>query len=260
MPFTLAHPAAVLPLARSPLVPSALVCGSVAPDVPYYVSLQWLGGDYNLTLTHAATSLLWLDPLIALVLLAAFHLLVKRPLAALLTPAAAARVWPAVEAFTWRGAGLLARIVLSAVVGAATHLAWDGLGEVFGSSWSSRLDLAGSLVGGAVLLGWLVRWWRRAAVRPVPPGALLPPPARFAVRSVVLAAGVLSGAVSTAARLPEVQDSLREQALWSAATVVQHASRIFVVHAGTAVAVAVTVYAAGWHLARWSPGRSRAVR
>jgi len=37
MPFTLAHPAAVLPLFRGPLVPAALVVGAVAPDLPYFL-------------------------------------------------------------------------------------------------------------------------------------------------------------------------------------------------------------------------------
>ena len=37
MPFTLAHPAAILPITRGRLIPSALVMGSMAPDVPYYV-------------------------------------------------------------------------------------------------------------------------------------------------------------------------------------------------------------------------------
>ncbi|HEY3557859.1 MAG TPA: DUF4184 family protein, partial [Kribbella sp.] len=35
MPFTPAHPAAVLPLIRRPLVASALVAGAVAPDLLY---------------------------------------------------------------------------------------------------------------------------------------------------------------------------------------------------------------------------------
>ena len=34
MPFTGSHPAAVLPLLRTPLPASALVAGSIAPDVP----------------------------------------------------------------------------------------------------------------------------------------------------------------------------------------------------------------------------------
>lgn len=35
MPFTGSHPAAVLPFLRTPLPASALVVGSIAPDVPF---------------------------------------------------------------------------------------------------------------------------------------------------------------------------------------------------------------------------------
>ncbi|MEI5672079.1 MULTISPECIES: DUF4184 family protein [unclassified Nocardioides] len=49
MPFTLVHPAAVLPLVRTPLVPSALVLGSVAPDLPYFVSSRCGGSAATTT-------------------------------------------------------------------------------------------------------------------------------------------------------------------------------------------------------------------
>ena len=39
MPFTLAHPAAVLPFARTKLVFSALIAGALAPDVGYFLTL-----------------------------------------------------------------------------------------------------------------------------------------------------------------------------------------------------------------------------
>ena len=77
MPFTLAHPAAVLPLVRRPLVASALVAGAVAPDLLYVgpiyrVATQQINGNFTLTLTHRITSALWLDPLLALALLLGF--------------------------------------------------------------------------------------------------------------------------------------------------------------------------------------------
>lgn len=257
MPFTLAHPAAVLPLLRTPLVPSALVAGAVAPDVPYYVSLRWLGGDYNLTLTHAASSLLWLDPLLALVLLACFHGLLKWPLTALLPRSAAERAWPAATGFAWRSAPAVAWTLLSVVVGAATHLAWDGLGTFVGSSWSGRVDLAGTALGGAALAGWGVRWWRTAPRRPIPPGTLLPRwPARCVLVGLV-ATAALAGAVAVARELPEVQRSLRELGEWSAAAGLEHGARIFVVHAATALGVATGLYALGWQLARRLPHRRR---
>ncbi|MEV0803512.1 DUF4184 family protein [Kribbella sp. NPDC050281] len=54
MPFTLAHPAAVLPLVRRPLVASALVAGAVAPDLLYLdpiyrFATQGINGNFTLT-------------------------------------------------------------------------------------------------------------------------------------------------------------------------------------------------------------------
>ena len=40
MPFTLAHPAAVLPFLREPFVPIALVAGAMAPDLPYFAMVS----------------------------------------------------------------------------------------------------------------------------------------------------------------------------------------------------------------------------
>ncbi len=93
MPFTLAHPAAILPLVRRPFVASALVAGAVAPDLLYVgpiyrIATQQINGNFTLTLTHEFTSALWLDPLLALLLLAVFNLVLKRPLIALAPPSA----------------------------------------------------------------------------------------------------------------------------------------------------------------------------
>ncbi|HET6737509.1 MAG TPA: DUF4184 family protein, partial [Kribbella sp.] len=53
---------------------------------------QYVSGNFTLTLTHKFTSALWLDPLLALLLLVVFHLVLKRPLVALAPPALAARL------------------------------------------------------------------------------------------------------------------------------------------------------------------------
>lgn len=256
MPFTLAHPAAILPLARTPLVPSALVAGALAPDLPYYLSLRWLGGDYNLTLTHTASSLLWLDPLIALALLVGFHLLLKQPLLALLPERAAARAWPAAQGFAWRSAPAAVWIALSVIVGASTHLAWDALGEAAGSAVSQRVDLAGTAVGSLALLGWFLQWWRTTPPRPLPPGTVLPRQRRHVVLLVLVTATVLAGALGALRELPEVQQALRDQGLWNAAEGLRYGSRIFVEHAGTAAGAALTIYAVGRQVTR----RARAPR
>ena len=41
MPITFAHPAAVLPLARTGLPLTALAIGSMVPDLPMFVRLPW---------------------------------------------------------------------------------------------------------------------------------------------------------------------------------------------------------------------------
>ena len=74
MPFTGSHPAAVLPLLRTSLPASALVAGSIAPDVPFYlpVGLPWA--------THTALAVVTVDLLVAALAWALWH--------ALLAPAA----------------------------------------------------------------------------------------------------------------------------------------------------------------------------
>ncbi|WP_299959980.1 DUF4184 family protein [uncultured Modestobacter sp.] len=250
MPFTLAHPAVVLPLLRTPLVPSALVAGALAPDLPYYVSLQWLGGDYNLTLTHELSSVLWLDPLIGAVLLATFQLLLKRPVLALLPPSAAGRAAPAARGFRWRRPAALGLIAVSLVIGAATHLVWDELTRAPGAPWALRLEVAFSVLGGAALLGWLVRWWRATPPQPVPDGVLLPRPWRTGLAVLIGAVAVVAGAVAAARRLGEVREAYRVGGVLDRAGVVEAELRTFLVEGGTAFIVVLVVYAVGWHVHR----------
>jgi hypothetical protein len=126
MPFTAAHPMAVLPLwparHRLHLDATCLVTGSIAPDFAYFVQ-----GDQLRIFSHSLVGLFaWGIPA-ALVLALAWHLLVKRPLL-LVAPVAIARrlvdgvstPWPA----RW-SPGVLASCIVSATIGAATHLGWD---------------------------------------------------------------------------------------------------------------------------------------
>jgi Domain of unknown function (DUF4184) len=80
MPFTVSHAAAVLPLAIGrpgrTLVPTALVIGSMVPDLPYFVP-PYRGSDW----THAAYGPVTVDLAAGLALLAIWHFLLVRPLA-----------------------------------------------------------------------------------------------------------------------------------------------------------------------------------
>jgi hypothetical protein len=121
MPFTFAHPAAVLPLRRfKPLQTVPLIVGSVTPDLPYYVPTRF---NRMMLESHTAWGAITLDVPLGLAVLACGFLL-RRPLTALMTPRAQALCLRAVERFRdqplhW----LLAP--LSLYIGIWTHLIWD---------------------------------------------------------------------------------------------------------------------------------------
>ncbi|HEX6342324.1 DUF4184 family protein [Umezawaea sp.] len=261
VPFTLAHPAAILPFSRGPLVPSALVMGSMAPDLTYYVPLPWLDPTGTLlTRTHHASSVFWLDPLLALVLLVVFHVLLKRPVVALLPPAAAGRVWRSAERFTWRRATAAWWIAVSLVIGAATHVAWDRLGGAFGEDHSPKLDLAGGVLGFAALLVWTWRWWRATSTQPIPTGLRLPARLRTVVWSAVVAAPLVLGTIGAVSGVRQLiaADEMDHSDLppdiipptWTGKDMAELAVRQFAVNGVAALCVVLAIYAVGWHLSR----------
>ncbi|MEV7924193.1 DUF4184 family protein [Kitasatospora sp. NPDC088264] len=154
MPFTLAHPAAVLPLLRRPFSRAALVAGAVAPDLPYFVvttglpvsAQSWYEPFVNATTSHSAPGAVTVALPYALALWGLLRA-GERPLASLLPlplpePSAASRL---------RAAGALARragwIVLSALIGIATHLVWDAFTHFDGFVVARTPWLNSTLVG-----------------------------------------------------------------------------------------------------------------
>ncbi|NUT90662.1 MAG: DUF4184 family protein [Saccharothrix sp.] len=195
MPFTVSHVAAVVPLARRPLVPSALVIGSMAPDLPYFVAIRPWGGE----LTHTWWGIALVDVPITLIALFLYRTLLHEPVMAL-----------APHAVRSKAAGLpaprfSAAMLLSALIGALTHVLWDGfthsdgwalhflpalshdvvpgLGAYKVAQWSS------GLFGVLVLLWWCRRELSRAPEHPVP--AHCAPPARPALARAGIAAFAL---------------------------------------------------------------------
>ncbi|WP_371478003.1 DUF4184 family protein [Kitasatospora sp. NBC_00315] len=218
MPFTVSHAAAVLPLldgvrARGPLVASALVAGSMAPDVPFFAA-SLLPGVYRLGgPTHRWWAVATVDVALAAGLVAAWHGLLRGPLVALLPPGAAR----AAEAASVRtGHGPSARragwFAVSAALGAATHVGWDGFTHE-GRCGVRLLPVLDRRVAGLPLygvlqhgcsvagLGWLTRYAVRAAGRlePVRPSVELPRGWRPAV-AALLGAATAAGAAQRLAR------------------------------------------------------------
>jgi hypothetical protein len=78
MPFTLSHPAAILPL-RLLLgrfgVLSALVIGSMAPDFPYFVGKPW-----PRIFTHTLESVVWFSLPVGWCVYVLFEYILRRPI------------------------------------------------------------------------------------------------------------------------------------------------------------------------------------
>jgi hypothetical protein len=193
MPFTLSHPAAVIPLARRGLSLSALVIGSMAPDLPYFV----LPSGRN-EFSHCWQGALTLSFPVGLAVLWFFHATLKLPLLSLLPAAHRARLGPLATRFRWGGLGRGVWIAWSVLIGVFSHYLWDGMTHYYGwegiaqfTNWSRFstpltefvdklpnfrtlailtpaglfyiFDILqyGSSIGGFFLLGlWYIRWFK----------------------------------------------------------------------------------------------------
>ena len=129
MPWTFAHPAAVIPLRRfcpAQFNVAGLAIGALTPDFGFYVGLFSLA-------THAHTLLgSFLDCLpTGLVLLACFYL-VRRPIWHLLPQPHRALLEPLASGPVPVRPGALVRAALSIVIGAWSHIAWDSFTHRFG--------------------------------------------------------------------------------------------------------------------------------
>lgn len=193
MPFTPSHAVVALPFIRTPLVPAAIAIGAMAPDLPLFVR--------GLPLTYGRThDLTWISAtvVLALVLLLVWRA-VLRPAARELSPSwlsarlpgewdvsagaaigetlsvtrvsgpAAHRQWRV----SWNGMLLL---VVSLLIGVASHIAWDlfthegrwgssaipALAEQWGPLPGFRwLQHGSSVVGLAIIAVWAAIWLSR---------------------------------------------------------------------------------------------------
>ncbi len=148
MPFTLSHAAAVLPAlhrtgaARGPLVASALVAGSFAPDMTYFADTLVPGAMLFGTFTHSPIGVLTVDVLITAGLVAGW-LLLREPLLALLPRPWQGRAYALARGRSWhpRGTRELAVLAgwfcLSAILGSTTHIVWDAFTHP--GRWGTRL-------------------------------------------------------------------------------------------------------------------------
>ncbi|MDA0167964.1 DUF4184 family protein [Solirubrobacter taibaiensis] len=171
MPITFSHPAAVVPLLGVGLVPSALVIGSITPDLPYY-----LPGPLTSARTHAVSGIVTFDLALGLLAFLVWHVLLA-PTAVALAPAALReRLAPGLPVPVREHLARWWVVLVSLVIGAATHVVWDSFshpgrwgtnriawlreehGPVMGYTWVQY----GSGALGFVVLALVVgHWWLR---------------------------------------------------------------------------------------------------
>lgn len=208
MPVTLAHPAAVLPLRWLPLPTTALVVGSMVPDLPVFLG-SW--GVYGVT--HSWPGILTVDLLLTLAALALWFWFV-RDAAVDMAPGpvrsrVAARFRP--TAREW----LLA--LPAACLGAATHVVWDSFTHPH--RWGSRhvewlrtdhagqpgskwLQYASGVVGLAVVTWAVVRHLRSLD----PHGSTRPRVLHRGALPAAVAAAGLVGLASAVLHAPDLHD------------------------------------------------------
>ena len=176
MPFTLSHVAAALPLRRMNMIWSAVVIGSVAPDLPYV-----LGTTKYRMLGHDFPGVLWFTLPASLGALWLFHIAIKRPIVGLLPAGFQHRLHQHLGAFRFGGAPRFAAIAFSITVGLVSHLAWDAFTHPFTWPWrrwiwlrswvhvplagDTEMDVvlqyASTVIGIVALAVWIALWYRR---------------------------------------------------------------------------------------------------
>lgn len=215
MPFTFAHPAAVIPLYRAfsrHTVLSALIIGSITPDFQNFLPLA-IGRRES----HSIAGLFWFCLPVGMCLYLIFHLLMKRALGALCPPSIAVHLPNCSDK-----APLLPRvpgiaIVASLLLGAATHLLWDALthygyltvfvlpplsaylfsvGEYHVYPYKI-LQHASTVAGTALLWRWCSRWRKAAPVKLHAPAMLARRERRLIIGTLLLAPPVIGLGIAT---------------------------------------------------------------
>jgi hypothetical protein len=204
MPLTFAHPAVVLPLrkllGRVGFLP-ALAIGSMAPDVPYFVTL---GIDRHLG--HSISALFWFCVPVGLGIYWLFEYFFKQPFISLCPIALQSRL----VALPVTRVSATA-IIVSLLIGATTHLLWDSFTHG-NSPWLGYLPFletplfslgnykvyvfkvfqhGSTFIGLGLIAAWSIRWYREAPHQLV--SSILPLRKRIRIWGAILVSVILLG-------------------------------------------------------------------
>jgi hypothetical protein len=125
MPFTFSHPAVILPLAyvkRLRFSLTGLVAGSLTPDFEYFLRMK-----AQSVYSHTVDGLLWFDLPLGVLLAFIFHNIVRNALFDNLPFFLKSR-FSAIRRLDWNEYFKKNRltVIISTLIGAASHLLWDG--------------------------------------------------------------------------------------------------------------------------------------
>ena len=235
MPFTLSHAAAALPLRRFKPIWPALVIGTFAPDLQYFIQLT----DEDRSGHHYPDVLLFTLP-VALLVLWLFESVVKGPAIELLPSGWQRRLHDKTAPLSFRGWRQFGSIVFWIAVGTLTHLVWDQFTHPYtrlAAYWpllktritvplwhpmslAGLLQDASSIFGLLALCVWCAAWYRRTPAVRTSLANQFPPLKRISVLSaivlVALAAGYALGTFSLADHLGPLSRSTRVAILFLA--------------------------------------------
>jgi hypothetical protein len=255
MPFTLSHPAAALPLLR-PLgrygVLSALVIGSLVPDLAYFIPLTIARNE-----SHSITGLFLFCFPAGFVSYILFHVLFKGPLLGLLPTSLLHRMNTSVNNFMSLPSVPWTSVSISLLCGTATHLIWDtftheaapGVAvipllhlELFSISGYhfyvfNLLQHSSTFFGIFIILWWIRRWLKRTTMTPTTLPVMLSSTQRF----------ITIGAIILLATSAGLWVGMKTVGSLRGVIGFQNFAGNFVFSALPACASIVIVYSIGWH-------------
>lgn len=183
MPFTLAHPAILLPLQKTASryqgLLSALIIGSLIPDFSYFLPLGVTRFE-----SHTWLALLWFSLPVGLLFYLVYHQLLVPVVYSFLPKYFQSRLNPRFSTGSLPPLKLLPLITVGLVFGAGTHLFWDSFTHSYSYNWPVQhfefmkstafhignfplkvyrlLQHLSSIIGLMIVFFWIRHWYRQA--------------------------------------------------------------------------------------------------
>jgi uncharacterized membrane protein len=201
MPFTISHAAAALPFFRTKLSRSALVIGTMVPDLPIFTSFDYYA------LSHSLAGLMLFNLPIGLLVWFFWTYVLRRPTSAFCPRPLRKALFPSSATPHYM------TLLLSLILGAATHQLWDGfthrtgffvsyfpglLKDIVGYPLYSWFQFLSSLFGLGILALWLRRQWDKSESLTL----------HYVTSIVVLPMMAFSGAVFYATQVRRLNDGI----------------------------------------------------